>query len=162
MSEPSRKRKAVVKEESTASSSTSASTSAPSSSSFLRVLPSSIKNRMKRQEVHKRQKHEKALLQSKERKKRKKATAALGEDELALKREADAKRQKTLESTREADDTVVQEGDEEVKADEAMDEFTPYFAGEKEPKLIITTCYHPTKVHSQPPLTAAHLNPSFH
>ena len=101
---------------------------------------------MKRLEVYAKQKYEKKMLHAKERKKRQKATAALGEEEKAAKREADAKRQKTIESTREADDTVVQEGDEEVQKDEAMDEFSAYFTGEQEPKIIITTCYHPTKV----------------
>ena len=103
-------------------------------------------------EVHAKQKHEKKALQAKERRKRRKATAALGEEEKAAKREADAKRQRTLDNTREADDTIVQEGDEEVQGDEAIDEFSAYFTGDQQPKIIITTCYHPTKVLHPIPL----------
>ena len=129
-----------------ASSSLSSSLrSAPPPSPFLRVLPSSIGNKMKRAQVYGRQKHEKATLHAKERRKRRKAAAALGEDEKAAKRVADAARQRTLDKTREADDTVVQEADAEVQADEAMDEFSAYFKGEQEPKLIITTSYRPSK-----------------
>ena len=36
--------------------------------------------------------------------------------------------------------------DEEVKADEAIDEFSDYFSGKIEPKMIITTCLAPSKV----------------
>lgn len=46
---------------------------------------------------------------------------------------------RTIDNTRELDDTVVQPGDEEVMRDEAEDEFAPYFSGEKKPKLMITT-----------------------
>lgn len=46
---------------------------------------------------------------------------------------------RTLDNTREVDDTVVQPGDEEVMRDEAEDEFAPYFSGAKAPKLMITT-----------------------
>ncbi len=55
-------------------------------------------------------------------------------------------KQKTLENTREKDETIVAADDEEVKADEAMDEFASYFSGEKVPKVLITTSIHPTKV----------------
>ena len=56
-----------------------------------------------------------------------------------------AEPQKTLESTREKDDTVVDAADEEVKEDEAQDEFSKYFNGEEKPKVLITTCLKPTK-----------------
>ena len=46
---------------------------------------------------------------------------------------------RTLDNTREVDDTVVQPGDEEVMRDEADDEFARYFSGEKAPKIMITT-----------------------
>jgi hypothetical protein len=36
--------------------------------------------------------------------------------------------------------------DEEVKGDEAIDEFSKYFEGKVTPKIIITTCLKPTKV----------------
>lgn len=36
---------------------------------------------------------------------------------------------RTLDNTREVDDTIVAPGDEEVLADEEEDEFAPYFSG---------------------------------
>lgn len=38
---------------------------------------------------------------------------------------------RTLDNTREVEETAVQANDEEVVADEAEDEFAPYFAGTK-------------------------------
>lgn len=52
---------------------------------------------------------------------------------------------RTLENTREVDETVVQPDDEEVLQDEEEDEFQAYFAGEKKPKLFITTRPRPSK-----------------
>jgi ribosome production factor 1 len=46
---------------------------------------------------------------------------------------------KTQDNTREADDTVVDAADTEVEADEKADAFEPYFAGLKDPKIMITT-----------------------
>ena len=46
---------------------------------------------------------------------------------------------RTIENTREVDDTVVAPDDEEVARDEAEDEFASYFSGAKAPKLMITT-----------------------
>lgn len=54
-------------------------------------------------------------------------------------------KQKTLDNTREHDETLVAADDEEVQADESLDEFSKYFQGEVEPKIIITSCYKPTK-----------------
>jgi hypothetical protein len=56
------------------------------------------------------------------------------------------KKQKTLDNTREADETVVQADDAEVLADESLDEFSSYFHGEVEPKILVTSCYRPSKV----------------
>ena len=134
----------------------SPASSSPSSasSSFLRVVPSSIKNKVKRAEVFAKQKHAKRVQQSAERKRRRKETAALGEDERATKRERDAKRQKTLDNTREADDTIVADNDEEVQNDESMDEFSSYFKGDAPPKIVITSGYKPTKArHNNTTLT---------
>jgi len=47
--------------------------------------------------------------------------------------------------TREADETVVQDDDEEVQKAEDADEFATHFANETTPKIIITTNYKPTK-----------------
>jgi ribosome production factor 1 len=49
------------------------------------------------------------------------------------------KKQRTLENTRESDDTFVAPGDEEVLKDEEEDEFGDYFKGDYVPKVYITT-----------------------
>lgn len=41
---------------------------------------------------------------------------------------------------------MVAADDEEVAADEALDEFSSYFDGSVEPKIIITSCYKPSKI----------------
>jgi ribosome production factor 1 len=120
--------------------SASSSTSAPVSKSFLKIQPSQIKNKMKRSEVYQKQKKEKKKLKTKERQQRQKEAEALG-DEAPPKQPA-----RTLDNTREKDETIVTAEDEEVKADEAIDEFSDYFSGKMHPKIIITTCLHPTKV----------------
>eukprot|EP00887_Chlorella_sp_A99_P000546 scaffold17.g546.t1 len=50
----------------------------------------------------------------------------------------------TIESTREADETVVGGDDGEVAADEGDDEFAAHFARERPPHVLLTTCYKPT------------------
>ncbi|KAK5969984.1 Ribosome production factor [Trichostrongylus colubriformis] len=63
---------------------------------------------------------------------REKLREALGDD-------APAKEvPKTIESTREYDETMVQENDDEVEHDEAHDEFAQYFNRETTPKVLIT------------------------
>ncbi|VDL81993.1 unnamed protein product [Nippostrongylus brasiliensis] len=57
----------------------------------------------------------------------------------ALGDEAPAKEvPKTIESTREYDETMVQENDDEVEHDEAHDEFAQYFNREVSPRVLIT------------------------
>ncbi|KAK9851157.1 hypothetical protein WJX84_000399, partial [Apatococcus fuscideae] len=53
---------------------------------------------------------------------------------------------KTLENTRELDGTVVQAEDDEIEADEAQDEYAGYFESTVAPKVLLTTCYKPTKL----------------
>eukprot|EP00899_Mesostigma_viride_P015235 jgi/Mesvir1/23712/Mv18659-RA.1 len=53
---------------------------------------------------------------------------------------------KTIENTREADETVIQPDDEEVMQALATDEFAGHFNREHQPKVLITTCHNPTKV----------------
>lgn len=55
----------------------------------------------------------------------------------------------TLENTREKDVTMVAAGDEEVAADEADDEFAAHFDRHREPKVLLTTCYKPSKLMFQ-------------
>ncbi|KAH9367143.1 hypothetical protein HPB48_011001 [Haemaphysalis longicornis] len=70
-------------------------------------------------------------------KKRRKEAEALGEN-------APPKQTpRTIENTREPDDTMVQPDDEEVQLDEAMDEMAAYFRKEYVPKLLITTSDNP-------------------
>jgi len=52
---------------------------------------------------------------------------------------------RTLDNTREVDVTIVQPDDEEVFQDEAEDEFQPYFMGEKQAKIFITTRPRPSR-----------------
>jgi len=47
--------------------------------------------------------------------------------------------QRTLDNTREPDDTFVVANDEEVQLDTAVDEFSDYFANKTTPKILITT-----------------------
>eukprot|EP00803_Ostreobium_quekettii_P011553 evm.model.scf_418.11 EVM.evm.TU.scf_418.11 scf_418:63716-65102(+) len=64
------------------------------------------------------------------------------ETEAALEegREPPAKRvPRTQEAVREADDTWVEEGDEEVEADEEQDEFSAHFQRGRPPKVLLTT-----------------------
>ena len=52
---------------------------------------------------------------------------------------------KTLDNTREVDETVVKADDEEVMGDEAIDEMASYFEGGKTPKIMFTTAGRTTK-----------------
>jgi len=124
-----------------ASASSSSSVSLPAATSaLLRIQPSQIKNKAKRQELWLKVKSAKETAKSKEKKKRKKDIEENGPDAVAVKK------QKTLDNTREADETIVAENDEEVVADESQDEFSRYFSGEATPKIIITSSPNPSKI----------------
>lgn len=58
---------------------------------------------------------------------------------------------RTIENTRIRDERTVAREDVETLQDEAVDELSTYFAG-KQPKILITTNTHPSKVR-QPQLT---------
>jgi len=96
--------------------------------------PGRIKNKMKRSEMYGKYLLQKKAKKRELRKKRAKEAEALGEDE---KHEKQIPR--TLDNTREVEQTMVQPDDEEVMADEAEDEFAPYFNDEIRPKILITT-----------------------
>jgi len=106
----------------------------------LRVNLQNVKNKAKRDDLYSQSKREKKKLKKKLKLKRKKETQALGEDAPA------PKVPRTLDNTREADETVVKPEDEEVKADEQHDEFANYFSGDRIPKICITTSYRATKL----------------
>lgn len=95
--------------------------------------PSHIRNKMKRSEMYakfqaekKRQKRERGL-------KREKEVEELGRENVIKEKP------RTIENTREANDTWVEANDEEVVADEMDDEFALYFNGTVKPKVMITT-----------------------
>lgn len=52
---------------------------------------------------------------------------------------------RTLESTREADETTVQENDEEVEQEEALDAFADYYNKAYEPRILVTSSDNPHK-----------------
>eukprot|EP00548_Thalassiothrix_antarctica_P006306 CAMPEP_0194143196 /NCGR_PEP_ID=MMETSP0152-20130528/12388_1 /TAXON_ID=1049557 /ORGANISM="Thalassiothrix antarctica, Strain L6-D1" /LENGTH=341 /DNA_ID=CAMNT_0038842495 /DNA_START=84 /DNA_END=1105 /DNA_ORIENTATION=+ len=104
--------------------------------------PSHIKNKIKRSEVYGKYLQEKRTLKD-DRRKREKEAVALGED---IKK----KTPKTLDNTREKESTMVRQGDEEVEADHADDEFASYFKHmddetKTSAKIIITTRPKPSQ-----------------
>lgn len=114
-------------------------------SAAIKVNPTSIKNKIKREDVHHRVKVEKAKAKRVRRQQLKKE-----EEEDPEKKEERLKKNvpKTLENTREFDETIVQE-DNEVAEDEATDEFAKYFGGQA-PKILITTSKCPSAVDNFP------------
>eukprot|EP00775_Hariotina_reticulata_P008898 gene8898-9075_t len=104
---------------------------------------SHIKNKLVRAELYDKLKHKQKKQKKAARNKR--AAEEARAEELGLQ-PPPRKQQKTLESTREPDVTMVEEGDEEVQLDEADDEFAAHFSREVEPKVLITTCYKPSKL----------------
>ncbi|RKP08689.1 anticodon-binding protein [Thamnocephalis sphaerospora] len=97
---------------------------------------SNVKNKLKRQELYAKLVQKKARKERDERLRRKreeKADPTKGEERRAKNIP------KTLESTREFDETVVEEQD-----DEATDEFAEYFTGQA-PKVLITTSKYAAK-----------------
>lgn len=57
---------------------------------------------------------------------------------------------KTLDNMREADETFVLPADDEVKEDQAQDEFSDHYAGKVTPKVLITTSLKASKRVSVP------------
>ncbi|KAJ3219162.1 Ribosome production factor 1 [Dinochytrium kinnereticum] len=98
------------------------------------VNPNDIRNKRKREEIYHKQKAEKNQQKLKKRLKTKEAE----EENPELKEERLKENvPKTLENTREADETIVGDDDEVLKS-EASDEFAQYFNG-LPPKILITT-----------------------
>lgn len=98
-----------------------------------------IKNKAKRVEVFRRLKKEGTGKARKERKARQKEAQELGEHA------PDYGKQKTLDNTREADDTIVQPGDEEIAAEDSFDEFAGHFSGAEPPRTVVTTGRYPSR-----------------
>ncbi|KAF8413427.1 hypothetical protein HHK36_001410 [Tetracentron sinense] len=101
------------------------------------ILPSLIKNKEKRSAVHAKLKQEKKL----EKRKRAKARDAAEKRALELGEEPPPKKiPRTIENTREFDETVCMPDDEELFAGNDADEFSSILKMECTPKILITTC----------------------
>lgn len=107
------------------------------------LLPSMIKNKEKRSAIHAKLKHDKKL----EKRKKAKAREASEKRALELGEELPPKNiPRTIENTRELDETVCQPDDEELFAGNDADEFSSILAREHTPKILITTCrFHSTR-----------------
>ncbi|XP_031101579.1 ribosome production factor 1 [Ipomoea triloba] len=100
------------------------------------LLPSSIKNKEKRSAVHAKLKQEKKL----EKRKKAKAREAAEKRALELGEELPPKKiPRTIENTREADETVCKPDDEELFASNDVDEFSAVLRKDQVPKILITT-----------------------
>ncbi|EXC13631.1 hypothetical protein L484_019588 [Morus notabilis] len=101
------------------------------------ILPSMIKNKDKRSEIHAKLQHQKKL----DKRKRAKARDAAIKRALELGEEPPApKIPRTIENTREFDETVCMPDDEELFAGNDADEFSSIMNRERTPKILITTC----------------------
>ncbi|KAM2998915.1 hypothetical protein FF2_040514 [Malus domestica] len=103
----------------------------------MEILPSMIKNKEKRSAVHAKLKQQKKL----EKRKKAKARDAAEKRALELGEELPAKKiPKTIENTREVDETICKPDDEELFAGNDADEFSSILKREMNPKILITTC----------------------
>lgn len=101
------------------------------------LLPSMIKNKAKRSEIHSKLKREKKL----DKRKKHKARDAADKRAIELGEELPPRPvPRTIENTREADETVCKPGDEELFAELETDEFSAVLKGERTQKVLITTC----------------------
>ncbi|CAK9144769.1 unnamed protein product [Ilex paraguariensis] len=101
------------------------------------LLPSMIKNKEKRSAVHAQLKHQKKL------EKRKKAKAREADEKRALEigeEPPPRKIPRTIENTREFDETICKPDDEELFAGNDGDEFSSILKHESTSKILITTC----------------------
>mmetsp|Transcript_22679 Transcript_22679/g.38004 ORF Transcript_22679/g.38004 Transcript_22679/m.38004 type:complete len:304 (+) Transcript_22679:83-994(+) len=95
--------------------------------------PSGIKNKVKRTAMYAKYKAQKKKTKKQLREERVKEVEALGEA-------APPKQEpKTIDNSREVDETMIQPDDEEIAGDEKDDEFAKYFSNDETPKIMITT-----------------------
>ncbi|KAM1069070.1 hypothetical protein TB1_001041 [Malus domestica] len=100
----------------------------------MEILPSMIKNKEKRSAVHAKLKQQKKL----EKRKKAKARDAAEKRALELGEEPPAKKiPKTIENTREVDETVCKPDDEELFAGNDADEFSSILKRELNPKILL-------------------------
>ncbi|KAF5736712.1 maternal effect embryo arrest 49-1 protein [Tripterygium wilfordii] len=101
------------------------------------ILPSMIKNKEKRSAIHAKIKRDKKL----EKRKKIKSRDAAEERALELGEEPPPRMvPRTIENTRELDETVCRPDDEELFAGNEADEFSAILKQERMPKILITTC----------------------
>ncbi|QCE02465.1 ribosome production factor 1 [Vigna unguiculata] len=101
------------------------------------LRPSMIKNKEKRSEVHAKLKHQKKL----DKRAKAKARDAAVKKALELGEELPEKKvPRTIENTREFDETVCKPDDEELFAGNDADEFSSILNQQQTPKILITTC----------------------
>ncbi|KAK9812650.1 hypothetical protein WJX72_001266 [[Myrmecia] bisecta] len=115
----------------------------PAGKATLGQLTSHISNKMVRSETYAKLKHKQKKQKKAERQKRQKEAAKA--EQLGLE-PPPKKIPKTLENTREKDETMVAGDDDEVRADEAEDEFAEHFANMRPPNVLLTTCYKPSGI----------------
>ncbi|KAL2630365.1 hypothetical protein R1flu_015051 [Riccia fluitans] len=100
------------------------------------ILPSQIRNKCKRSEAYAKVKQEKKKIKKQKIKQRDAAEKeALELGEVPPPR----KIPRTIENTREEDETLAQPDDEELQAEEGADEFSNYFKHDITPKVLLTT-----------------------
>ncbi|EPS61568.1 hypothetical protein M569_13224 [Genlisea aurea] len=101
------------------------------------MLPSRIKNKDKRSEVHAKLKHQKKL----EKRKKAKSREALEKRALELGEDLPPRPvPRTIENTREYDETICKPDDEELFVSNDADEFSSLLKQDIVPKILITTC----------------------
>lgn len=98
---------------------------------------SEIKNKIKRQEVVERKRIAKQDIKVIERLKKKKVRAELGEAAMPKGKT------NTIESMRVADETLIEEVDDDIKGEQEIDEFSSYFKNMTTPKILMTTNRRP-------------------
>ncbi|KAG0469901.1 hypothetical protein HPP92_016601 [Vanilla planifolia] len=108
-----------------------------------RVLPSVVRNKEKRSQLYSVLKREKRI----EKRKKTKAREAAEKKALELGEEPPEKKvPRTIENTREPDETVCRPDDVELFASNDTDEFNKILKQETIPKILITTCrFHSTR-----------------
>jgi hypothetical protein len=112
---------------------------------------SHIKNKMKRAEVLAKLRRAHFKTQLAKRKRQKEEREELRKQGIEPARKVP----RTIENTRIRDERTVARDDVETLQDEAVDELSTYFAG-KQPKILITTNTHPSKVKNTPVTSVIH------
>ncbi|GAB2291011.1 hypothetical protein Dimus_025266 [Dionaea muscipula] len=111
-------------------------TSTSSTERKRQILPSMIKNKQRRSELHAKLKRQKRT----EKRKKLKARSVAEKKALELGEELPPRKEpKTIENTREVDETICKGDDEELFAQFESDEFSSILNRQRTPKVLITT-----------------------